>query len=245
MRIFYFNNKARDIEIKCVFLFFAILFNCFFGSSLEAKASEKIYVKRMGVPIGIKRGEEYPFEVQYAGLGSKTVYIDLSKVHRKTVSKDGIKKVSFLLTYRDYNNLLREQADQIAQADYYKKYKDVGIDWFYTMIDGKTGKCVLTDKNSEVTMEVNDSKGGGFGFSMKLGYNGEKIWRDTSWYHWIDIEYPENMKNIYLGIGGSNVLKENESKADKLFFEGKVPYRKTTFYKKGKNNSRWVLLDKL
>ena len=240
-----FNTNKRKLRVFLVILLALSTSISGLCWTFESRAAGTSYLRKKGLKIGIKREEEYPFSVQYAGVGTKRVYIDISKVHHKSTSNDEKKKVSFCLTYKDYNYLKTEQADAMIQTEYYKKYKDPGMDWFYTLIDGDTGKCLSTKNNPDVSMEVNYREGGGFGFSMTRCSNDEVISRDCSWDHVIEVEYPKDMKHVYLGIGGSNVLKYNKSNLDKKFFKGAVPFDKTTYYRKGKTNSRWILIDKL
>ena len=52
------------------------------------------------------------------------------------------------------------------------------------------------------------------------------------------VTYPEDYKDLCVGVGGYNQIKE--TKADKKLGKKGYPFGKSSFYKKGKTNSHWM-----
>ena len=182
-------------------------------SAIDTKAY-CAYLNKLGVPIGV---DEEPFSIktQYAGLGEKTAYVEISNIHHRRI-KDDMDKVTFTIEYRDYTLLSREDRNTIVQSDYYKKYHTVGDDWFIAVVDGKTGLSYKKNNSQGVVFKIDDSNTTS-GFGMHWADNGESFTIDNRWKRKIIITYPIKSDRVYLAIGGSNVLKNNETKADKGF----------------------------
>ena len=225
-------------QIMAVVLAVVIVFAGVASAHIEADAATT-YMKKLGVKWGLKEGKTYTFTTQYAGVGTKNVTWTLSDMKKKSAKKKNFKQISFVLTYQDGFRPTAAEVDQVMKTDYGRTYSNTGLSMWYAIVDASTGLDLENTNNVKVKIKAKDLT------SEINTYNGT----DGAWMRvpntkktQVTIIYPSDFKNMCIGFGGGNVLYDKGTQADTDFWDGSVPFGKTTYYKKGKTNGKWMMV---
>lgn len=225
-------------QIMALVLAFTIVFAGVASVHIEADAATT-YMKKIGVKWGLKAGKTYTFTTQYAGVGTKNVTWTLSDMKKKSAKKKNFKQISFVLTYQDGFHPTAAEVDQVMKNDYGMTYSNTGASFWYAIVDASTGLDLEHTNNVKVKIKTKDLP------SEKNTYNGtDGAWMEVPnvWKKQVTVVYPSDFKNLSIGFGGGNVLSGNQTQEDTDFWDGSVPFGKTTYYKKGKTNGKWMIV---
>lgn len=219
----------------------SVLFCGLAGATFESKA-ESGYMKRLGVPMDLEEGESYTFTQRYAGLGKKEFTWTLTDLKQKKSKKSGYLELSYVITYQQPFEPDADETDKILQTAYFKKYGNVGSQYWFAVVDGSNGMSLETQNDKDVTVTTDDLDFEANSFwGRDTNANGTEIIADL-WKIKVTVVYPKSYQDLCIGFGGGNDLRDKESKADQKFWDGKAAFGKTTYYKKGKTNSRWMMV---
>lgn len=210
----------------------------------EAHAAEKPHMKTLKLKWDLKKNKAVTSKEKIATVGNKAVKITVKNC--KTVKlKNGKKKTTLTIEYkRSYSKLTKKQVSRIQGTDYEGGGFADGP--YYALVDYGTGK----------SLEGNSATAKKLGVKVKASKwthaKGKKVKISTG--YWISlapkstakvtVTYPSDYKGLCLGVWANNFLEDDLSHSSYLaherFWDGKKPFGKTTYYKKGKTNSHWM-----
>lgn len=240
------EQKKMTKQLVSLLLAATMILGGAFALRVDADAAQKNYMKKLGVKWGIEEGKAYSFKHIWAGIGSKDFTWKISNAKSKNVKK-GNKQLSFTLTYHIDFKPTPEEVSANVYSDYSQSTGHSGATFAYAIVDAASG-LDLEGENSKKVVVKSSKKEGKQNQYYGL-YGMEQSW-DTVTFpstikYKVTVTYPKNYNDLCIGLSGSNVLAGQGSQADANFWDGKVPFGKTTFYKKGKTNSRWVMVSDL
>ena len=213
------------------------------ASNAPASNAPASYMRKLGVTFGIKEGKKYTFTQQLAGLGERNISWTMNDVHVRKAKKKNYKELTFEVVFASPNQLSPLEVDAICGTDYAVKNHNSGAGMWYAVVDGATGlnlegknKVHVTVKDKNLDFLYNTY----YGSSASVWQNMVYLWRTK-----VSVTYPNKYEDLCIGFGGSNVLSNERTKADTDFWKGKVPFAKTTMYRRGKTNSRWLRVSSL
>ncbi|MCI9260941.1 hypothetical protein [uncultured Adlercreutzia sp.] len=202
-----------------------------------AKKTSKAVMAKLKLKWTLKKNKKFTITEPYAGVGAKksNVLMKNYKV-RNAKNKPGYKTVSFDVVKTLAWTPTKKQVHKMMDTNYYVDTKSVGGGVYIAVVDRTTGRSLAVSNNKQ-KVEVRST-----------------TWKTSSPTKWITdedkchslaldrkmkihvaITYPASYKGLCIGIGGYN--KKAETKADKQFWQGKVAFSKTSFYKNAKTKS--------
>ncbi|SCW52286.1 hypothetical protein SAMN02910400_01121 [Lachnospiraceae bacterium C10] len=191
------------------------------------------YMKNLNLKTNIKKGKAYSFKTKYAVAGNKKTTWTLESV-KFVDAKDGYKKCKIKMINKHNYTFTKAQAAKMAA--YYENHGTMGGDEFFSVVDGKTGLSLEKLNDFDVTVKSS----GKWSKLKKTYYNSDEyIQRYMKWTVNLTITYPENYDDLCIGFGGGNVI-DSDTFTNCDYWEGTIPFKKTTYYKNGEKNSRWV-----
>lgn len=209
-----------------------------YGESLTLNDNIKLNETSTFVKTGI-----YQEEVLFSKKKSTKIKYTI-KCSRKE-SGDNY-KVSYKVNYKYLSNPMVDSFDNIYD-DYY--WSLTQPEAFYTVFDYNTGKSL--EKKNEFGVKVKD------GNNWKYTYYPKQtiiVALQKNWYRNVktisysfSVIYPKNYKDVVVGIGFANhtsVPEEWTDNVDNRYWEGEVPYGKTSYYKNGKKTMSYIRLNK-
>lgn len=225
-------------------------------STPKAQAAKKAYCAKLKLNNNLKLNKTQTF-VKTGVYQESTLFPKAQKIKvkytvtskRKSVGKNY--KVTYKVNYKYLGNP-KIQNKKMWADDWALGYTEPleQID----LIDYKTGKA-FSDKNKQ-GVKLTSSK-------WKYTYYPKQHYKqyDCDKKKFVDetlsftktssisfsVTYPKKYKDVVVGIGFVNTiysLSENEQSADYFFYERKVPYGKTTYYKCGRGTMSYMRLNK-
>ncbi|MBQ9632961.1 MAG: hypothetical protein IJV04_08645 [Lachnospiraceae bacterium] len=198
------------------------------------------YMNRLGVKFGIKPGRKYHFTQKLTGVGNRDITWTMRNVRKRKAKKKGYRELSCVLDFASNFSLSPIEVDAITATEYSKLNNNSGAHMWYAVVDGDTGLDLESDKKNKVKVTVKTKQ---LDYRYNTFYASDmETWQNAVffWSTQVTITYPSDYKDLCVGFGGGNVLSGELTKADANFWKGKLPFGKTTFYTKGKANSRWL-----
>lgn len=200
------------------------------GEPVNAEAATKNYMKKVNVNWDLKKNKSVTFKTKYAGIGMKKQKAKITNYKIKNSKKKGYKELTFTLSFSRQWNVKASEVHKIANSDYCQKTGQIGAGCYYAIVDYNTGKTLEKENKYNVTVEKELKSQ-----TPKYYY----CYHQDGYYEWvcisngsmeIKVTYPKNYKGLCIGIGGKTTLAE--TKNDTKFWNGKVPFGKTTYYSK-------------
>lgn len=228
------NMKRRGICLVMVMILLAGALSMM--GAPKAAAAEKKRMDSLKLNWDLKEGKTYIASCndKLTILGDGKAGFTLKNL-KKEVLKNGKKKVSFTINFKQVNQKLSsEQIHRLSQGLDSGGY-DIG--YYFTVIDKATGLSLEGDNELGVKVKSSskyygkyapqyDGDGCGWGFSE---YNVYKV----------AITYPADYKDLCVGVG--NFLHaEKWADKDDAFWAGKVSFDKTTYYKWFKDDVHFI-----
>ncbi len=194
------------------------------------------YISGLGLKADASVGTTYSFKHGYAGIKkAQTMKIAIDDLKVLKADKEGYNKMIYTVTFRDTFNPAQKQVDAIMDAVYKNNYADVWGSYWTAVVDDNTGLCVMKNKDFEMeTVTVDEDR------NLYFRDDGAGGWiSNVKFSKWcVTVTYPETYDNLVIGFGAQKKIAY--SKADDKFWESKVPFGKTTYYKKNKKCSKWI-----
>ena len=231
-------TKYAKKRMTALILAFVVVFAGIASVSMEADAAAT-YMKKLGVKWGLKEGQTYTFTTQYASIGARNITWTLTDMKKKNAKKKGFKELSFILTYQNDFRPTSAEVDQVMKSEYGSMYSNTGENQWFAIIDASTGLDLEQNNNVKVKVKSKDLS---VDVNTYDGTNGAWMKAASLYKVQVTVTYPRDYKNLCIGFGGGNVLSSNKTQADNDFWDGTVPFGKTTYYKKGKTNGRWMMI---
>ena len=229
--------KVKNSRIISFILTFVIVMVGVITPSVSVQAAAG-YLHKLHVPFGMEIRKPYTLKMKCPSGITKKVDYSLGEV--KKTKKGNKTHVELSIMYWLDEDFSADEVDAINNAYKDANKDEVGPDYFFVLVNGKTGKlCVDESKYSFKGKTESVTK------KRFYGTNGNYFDEPIIMIYKIKFSYTNSDKNVCFGISGGSILIEEEGKTEEQFWEGKVPFGKTAFYKKGKKNSRWIDLSKL
>ena len=155
-------------------------------------------------------------------------------------------KAIFWVEYRFRTNP-KAYMSQAARIRHYDKNKYLWRPYhFFTVFDYKTGKSLEVRNKRKEKMKCTRWK---YRFYNKQYYSSSGwtySWRNTKQLKFaFSVKYPKSYTDICVGVGFFNCFdSRKETRADKKYWRGTGVYGKTTCYRRGRDNTAYVLLSK-
>lgn len=231
--------KRIKQTILSTMLAFLVLFAGTMPQTMTANASAS-YMKHLGVKFGIKPEKTYTFKSKISGgVSDPNMTWNISDV-KFSNGKNGYKKLTFIATMK---NEFRPTSSEISTlGSLYESGARVSLGGgFYAIVDGESGLDLERKNDYDVTVKSKTTSK----TKTERFENEEGAWISfhTVWQWKVTVVYPEDYEDLYIGFGGKNA--EFETNVDKACWDGEVPFGKTSYYKKGKTNSRWQKVSEL
>ena len=248
-------TKRRWKKVVSVLLTL-ILFVGVASQEMQAEASVS-YMKKLGVKFGIKEGKEYPFTIVHTDGTKSRVTYKISDIELKNATREGYKQLKFTMTYKSDFTPSPEQVDSIGDATPRKWPYRSGFA-YWAILDGTTGRTYVSQSGFPL-------KGTIFGHGIDnriaietVATNEESLYYKGQRYGGIPvikmleqkttITYAEDFKgfeNLCIGFGGNNSKDSFYNETDEKFWHAQEKFGKTTYYKGGKKNSRWLAVSNI
>lgn len=191
---------------------------------LNVNAKEP-YMKEANVRWNLEPDKEVTFKANYVGYGYITVKAKIKDFKIEKADEEGYKKLTFTAEYKNPKlKLSKKQVDKIVDAEGI-------ISDIITFIDYKTGKSFPDGNDFDVKVSYGDCK---YSKSKYKYYGHSGSWCSYSKISKIKITvtYPKDYKDLCIGVAGNT----NPSNKNDEFWNGEVPFKKSTYYKKGKKD---------
>ena len=204
----------------------------------DANTKKTDYMAKLGVTKGIKVGKAYKFSTMTDVVGKSSGTWTLNKIKVSNASKKGYKKLTFTVIWKNNCSPTQNQVDQLWE--YAKKHNNtsyVGVN-MCAVVDKYTGidlEEAAVGKKYDVTVTAKKET---YRKTLYCSNRARSIIFTSKWKADVTIVFPENYDGLCIGFGTSN--KKNFTTADNQFFKGKVKFEKTSFWKAGKNYTRWL-----
>lgn len=200
-------------------------------------AATKPYMKSLKLKWDLKKNKTLNVSQALSGLGNKKVAVKMTDFKITKASEDNFKKLSFKVTFTRKYSLTKTQVHKCVNSKVFKQHREVGGSQYFTIVDYKTGKSLESSNDAGVTVIS----------SWSFKGNKKVTDKDGCWVRLpktsiakITIVYPNDYKNLCIGVGGYNL--PYLTSADSFYWNGQKAFGKTSFYKKGKSNSHWMLV---
>lgn len=183
----------------------ALLMSFTMATTLEVSAASKPDMQKANVKWDLKNNKVLKFKTKWSVLGVKQHNVKMTKFKVKDSKKKGYKECTFTLTFSRYINPTKAQVKQMAEIGegYVGANGPFGGNYWYTIVDYKTGKSLEVKNDQKVT--VTDS---GWKYSNYVKKTSKEGW----WIRYarkstinVKIVYPKNYKNLAVGVGGFTV----------------------------------------
>lgn len=206
------------------------------GQPIQTQAAEKAYMKTLSLKWDLKKGKKLTTLQKFAGVGFIKPKIMVKRITTTAASKEGFKKTEVVYTYTA-PKLSKKMVHTIYKAS--RKSDVVGAGFAYAVIDYSSGYSLEGEEN-ELDVSVKKKS-----IRSKKRYfrdwDGHYVWIENGTEK-VTITYPEDYKGLCFGLGGDGTLKS--SSINKKFFQGKVKFAKTTYYKTNKKGWHFMRLTK-
>ena len=190
---------------------------------VQAQAKEKPYMKGVDVRWNLKPDKEVSFTTNYRGYKYITIKVKVKNFKIEASDKEGYEQLSCRLEYTlPKLKLSQKQVDKITSIE-------GNFNYMFTVLDYDTGLSLEGANDKDVTLES-----GGFqhpdGRYTCAGSNGNEIQLIKSASVDIKVTYPKDYKGLCLMVGGATKVPNS------AFFDGELPLKKRSYYKKGMKN---------
>lgn len=226
---------------------------------LAVNAQTTSYMKKLNLKNSIKMNGTSTFTTTgvvgpYDKNNGQDVFASDKEVRVKITIKTKKKsvgdnyKVTFKVNYKYLDD---------PQIDNEVPYEDYG--WFikspweaYTVFNNKTGKTLEIDNDLGVQIESSKWKYTWYDEQVWTNSAGETSWRNQkSCSYSFSVTYPKNCKDVVVGVGFANCYlldvdtsgyDYGNAQNDAQFWEGKATWKKSSYYKYGKDSFYYVKL---
>lgn len=252
--------KKLKTKLTCLSLVMAIIIGTMTAPAInpaKTEAAEKAYGAKLKLNNEIKLNTTKTFKKKgfyqgkYICPKKKTVKINYTiKCSRKEVGDNY--KVTYNVNYKYLNEFKVPKKINAKAKDIYNAVSKYSIEpkVFYTVFDYKTGKSL--EESNKLGVKVKGSKWKQTYYPEQIYYSkegksigpfGRSNTKTCSCS--FTVTYPKKYKDIVVGIGIISVnSKEENNKTNTQYWDGKVPYGKTSMYKKGKKTVSYMRLNK-
>ncbi len=218
-------------KLTAFFLAVAMLVTAF--NAVPAKAAGG-YIESLGLKCDLAVGNSYTFKHGYAGIKPQNMKISIDDIRVIKADREGYNKMIFTVTFADPFKPSDDQIHSMVNAyAVKKKFKSLEGQMWCKVIDNNTGLAVQANKDFEMDSVILDE-------DLKYYYADDGSWVSlyNMWTMCVTTTYPESYDNLVIGVGAQKKIAH--TKADDKFEDGKLPFGKSTFYKKNKNCSKWL-----
>ena len=229
--------KLKNSRIISLIFAFVIMVAGVTAPSITVKAAAG-YLHKLHVPFGMEIRKNYTLNMKCAKGITKKVDYSLGEV--KKTKKGKKTHVELSIMYWLDERFSADEVDTIVNNYKNSDKNEFGPDHFFVLVNGKTGKLIVDESKYSFKGKVESVTKDRF-----YGTNGNYFDEPIVMIYNIKFDYPSSDKNVCFGISGGSILLEEEGETEEQFWQGKVPFGKTAYYKKGKKNSRWIDLSKL
>lgn len=192
------------------------------GQTLQAQAASKPYMKTANVKWDLKKNKTVTYKTKYVGIGMKNQKAKISDYKIKNSKKKGYKELTFTVKWTRQWKLKNNEIHKMAYSNI---DTSIGGESYYAVVDYNTGKSLEKKNKQKVTVKQ----------IGKPKYQAKYYYDKDGCYVWISnitkkvkVTYPKNYKGLCIGVGGSTSLKN--TKNDTKFWNGKVAFKKTSYY---------------
>lgn len=207
----------------------------------EVQAAQKGYMKSINAKWDLKPNKTITYKSRFSGIGMFKQNAKITNYKVKNSKINGYKELTFTVKFLRTQKMSGQQVHNCLYSKEYDKYKTIGGDACYAIVDYNTGKS-LSVYNNKMDVSVESSK---------WVYSRKKYFRDSHgcWISSSDstkkvkVTYPKNYKGLCIGLCGSTTVKD--SKKNNAFWNGKATFGKTTYYdKKDKSVAHFMRVTK-
>lgn len=196
-------------------------------------APRKPYMKTLKLKWDLKKNKAMKFTSKFVEVGKKPMTMTIKNVKVSKAKKEGYKKLTFTVVGKQAWKPTKKQVHKMVKSKLCRETGSIGGYHWWTVADYDTGLSLEGPNKLGVTVKTVKKNS-----YKRIKDNDGCYVRFGVWTTKVTVAYPEDYKGLCIGVGGRNTVKG--TKTDDLFFEGKRAFGKTSFYKYGKTNSRWM-----
>lgn len=191
---------------------------------VQVEAASKPYMKTANVKWDLKNNKTITYKTKYAEIGMKSQKAKITGYKIKNSKKKGYKELTFTVKYTCQWNMKPSEVHKMAQVE--GAEGALGGGNYYAVVDYNTGKDLEVKNKQKVTVEqIGDWKYS----TPKYYYDNDGCWvRLSNVSVKVKVTYPKTYKGLCIGVGGRTTVKN--TKNNTKFWEGKVAFKKTTYY---------------
>ena len=172
-----------------------------FAATIPVNAAGKADMKKANVKWDLKNNKTLKYKTKWSEVGTKTHTVKMTNYKVKNAKKKGYKQCTFTLTYTRNLKLTKKQRNNMLDfACGGPEFVSPGGEFYYTVVDYKTGKCLEKSNKQKVKVtrskwkysnwtKISDGHGSWFEYAKKATVN-------------VKIVYPKKYKNLAIGVGG-------------------------------------------
>lgn len=204
------------------------------SATAPVEAAPKADMKKANVKWDLKKNKKVKFKTKWYAVGTKTHTVKMTNYKVTKADKPGFKKCTFTLTYRLKINPTKAQVNKMGNR--YVKHGTFGGSYYWTVNDYKTGRCLAGTNDKGVTVT---STGWKYSKFKKIkGTRGAWISYARKAQTSVTIIYPENYKDLVIGVGGFHTYSTNVQS----FFNGNKAFskEKKLYHKKDKGYAHFM-----
>ena len=201
-------------------------------------AAKKPYMKTLKVKWDLKKGKKVKITSKWAGAGKQQATAVVKSLKTTKAKKAGYKKTTVTIEFYQTFKPTKKQVHKMVNNSFFNKYGHFGNNIAYVVADYNTGKSLETNKKNGITVQRSSWR-----HSKQKTYrdsDGCYVYFPTKTSVKVTITYPKSYKSLCLGITGNNKIFDSSTKTDEKFWNGKIPFGKSTYYTTGKTNSHWM-----
>ncbi|MDE5863750.1 MAG: hypothetical protein K2H34_05335 [Lachnospiraceae bacterium] len=201
------------------------------------KQTKKPYMKTLKkAKFDLKENKAVSFKTYWRGVGRKAgATAKITNLKYSDAKKEGYKKISFTVTFKDSYRPSKSEVEKIVKAS-----GNVLGNQYIWVGDYNTG--LNADTVEGVNVKFGSWKHSGYWIRYSTN-NDYYVYAYDQHRNKVTITYPEDYKGLCIGVGGA--LASKQTKADKKFDKGEVPFGKSPYlYSKKATNFHFMRLNK-
>lgn len=208
------------------------------AEAAQVNAASKNYMKNLkGVKWDLKKGKKVTVKTMFFGVGLKDESWKITNLKIKDSKMEGYKEMTFSFIAKTEYQPDEEEVDDLTD--------NISNDGYlcnssrFSFVDYSTGLRADRAKGFDVTVTSKWST------LKKKQYQGTHENVANLYDNQCDVKviFPKDYDGLCLGVMGSPLRVDNSM--DEKYLEGKVPFGKTSYYKKAKNNTHWIRIRNL
>lgn len=208
-----------------------------YGSGGSAEGMEEKSMKDIKVQWDLKADKEIPISYVYAGVGKKKASVKITNYKVVNDKKKGYKKLTFTFNYTRKWTPTAKDVHKILNCDEIQQYQTMGGEYYYGIVDYKTGYDL--EQHNDLKVKVKAGKWKSTGTKKYTDSDGCWVSLPKKSSCKVTVTYPKDYDGLCIFVSGSNSL-DTYTYEDAAFWNGMYAFNATSLYIDGKKNSHWM-----